>query len=437
MANLTSVQIKDSYQSVLTTSETTSDPTTGTLQNGKGTAITALTVSGALTLTGDLTVDTSTLKVDSANNRVGIGTSTPNGSLHILNSSAGTTPSNYLRIEGSVANNSNYPGIELKGGTLSDGGYPNITLTNGGLAIILQSGFGASSNEQRNQISLNASSGITFLTSTSGTATERVRIDASGNVGIGTNAPKSILHTQNLSAGINTHLRLSHQNDYGGGARISFFADNNSTEINRIENELTTDATASGNLKFFTFTNAGGLTQKMYISGAGNVGIGLTPTGRNNTRLQIVDGIGFPATQVASSDPNTLDDYEEGTFDAGFAFGGASVSIVYSFRQCRYTKIGRVVHISGQVTISSKGSSTGTATITGLPFVVANENGGYSAVSIYLANITFTDFAQAFASTNTQTISLREVTNAGTITVLTDADFSANAEIIFSCTYTV
>lgn len=49
MANLTSQQIKDSYQSVLTTSETTSNPTTGTLQNGKGANMTALTLSGTMT----------------------------------------------------------------------------------------------------------------------------------------------------------------------------------------------------------------------------------------------------------------------------------------------------------------------------------------------------------------------------------------------------
>lgn len=51
MANLTNQQIKDSYQSLITTSETTSDPTTGTLQNGKGTPMTALTLGGALTAT--------------------------------------------------------------------------------------------------------------------------------------------------------------------------------------------------------------------------------------------------------------------------------------------------------------------------------------------------------------------------------------------------
>jgi hypothetical protein len=39
--------------------------------------------AGSATITGDLTVDTSTLKVDSANDRVGIGTASPSTNLHV------------------------------------------------------------------------------------------------------------------------------------------------------------------------------------------------------------------------------------------------------------------------------------------------------------------------------------------------------------------
>ena len=46
-----------------------------------------IVVPGNATITGDLTVDTSTLKVDSTNNRVGIGTATPNWLLSLLGSS--------------------------------------------------------------------------------------------------------------------------------------------------------------------------------------------------------------------------------------------------------------------------------------------------------------------------------------------------------------
>jgi hypothetical protein len=46
--------------------------------------VAGLVTAGSATITGDLTVDTSTLKVDSTNNRVGIGTATPGVRVDIL-----------------------------------------------------------------------------------------------------------------------------------------------------------------------------------------------------------------------------------------------------------------------------------------------------------------------------------------------------------------
>ena len=54
-----------------------------------------IVVPGTATITGDLTVDTSTLKVDSTNNRVGIGTATPAAPLDVR--SNGNTAALFLR----------------------------------------------------------------------------------------------------------------------------------------------------------------------------------------------------------------------------------------------------------------------------------------------------------------------------------------------------
>jgi hypothetical protein len=83
--------------------------------------------------------------------------------------------------------------------------------------------------------------------------------------------------------------------------------------------------------------------------------------------LQLKSGITFPATQVASSDANTLDDYEEGTWTptGSSAVNCTSVSVVAA----RYTKIGRIVTLSGNVTASVTVANTLTyVTLTGLPF---------------------------------------------------------------------
>ena len=78
-------------------------------------------------------------------------------------------------------------------------------------------------------------------------------------------------------------------------------------------------------------------------------------------------GITFPATQSASSNANTLDDYEEGTFTPELKFGGNAVSLTYGSRAGIYTKIGRCVTVSFVMVLSAKGSSSGNATVS-LPF---------------------------------------------------------------------
>jgi hypothetical protein len=76
--------------------------------------------------------------------------------------------------------------------------------------------------------------------------------------------------------------------------------------------------------------------------------------------------IAFPATQNASADANTLDDYEEGTWTPTYNSGtlaGATGT---------YTKIGRVVTASFQVQWTQSGTTLGR--ISGLPFNVATIN---------------------------------------------------------------
>jgi len=149
-------------------------------------------------------------------------------------------------------------------------------------------------------------------------------------------------------------------------------------------------------------------------------------------------GITFPATASPSSDVNTLDDYEEGTFTAGIAFGGAAVGITYDTTPtCTYTKIGRQVTVTGRVGLSSKGSSTGDATITGLPFTPANTgNAGYGAITLaFGAGTTFSNVFQGVIVPNSISIVLQQVTVAGANSSLTDTNFSNSSNLLFSGAY--
>lgn len=64
----------------------------------------------------------------------------------------------------------------------------------------------------------------------------------------------------------------------------------------------------------------------------------------------------------------SLSDVSSGTWTPVLQFGGASVGITYSAQIGSYLAIGKMVFVSINVTLTSKGTSTGSATITGLPF---------------------------------------------------------------------
>ena len=78
-------------------------------------------------------------------------------------------------------------------------------------------------------------------------------------------------------------------------------------------------------------------------------------------------GITFPATQSASTDANTLDDYEEGTWTPN---QGAGLTVVGTFSSTgTYTKIGRVVNVRGTISAVTSITCTSAGAITSnLPF---------------------------------------------------------------------
>jgi len=87
-------------------------------------------------------------------------------------------------------------------------------------------------------------------------------------------------------------------------------------------------------------------------------------------------GITFPATQSASSDANTLDDYEEGTWTPNlFSAGGGNPTFTSSGV---YTKVGNLVTLIGKITLTSTAGSIGYY-IDGFPFGVSSTTAKESA----------------------------------------------------------
>ena len=93
-------------------------------------------------------------------------------------------------------------------------------------------------------------------------------------------------------------------------------------------------------------------------------------SGASLTNLPAATSVAFPATQSASADANTLDDYEEGSWSP--TVGATSGSITsYTVTQARYTKIGRLVIVHVYFDVGNHGSGSGKVTCT-LPFTTGS-----------------------------------------------------------------
>jgi len=79
-------------------------------------------------------------------------------------------------------------------------------------------------------------------------------------------------------------------------------------------------------------------------------------------------GITFPATASPSSDANTLDDYEEGTWTATLTGGTTAPTTPITSLTAKYIKIGRLVTVSFNFDNANTTGASGGLIVTGLPF---------------------------------------------------------------------
>jgi hypothetical protein len=147
-------------------------------------------------------------------------------------------------------------------------------------------------------------------------------------------------------------------------------------------------------------------------------------------------GITFPASASASTNANTLDDYEEGTWTPVLTFGGNAVGLTYGQQVGFYTKIGNSITVQYNIFLTNKGSSSGNNQISGLPFTTFNDT--QRRISAYQFNdrITPNQVLTEFNSThfNLQTLSSGTGSSAA---LLTNTDFVNNTYISGVFTYLV
>lgn len=163
------------------------------------------------------------------------------------------------------------------------------------------------------------------------------------------------------------------------------------------------------------------------------VGVILTP---------VSGQIKFPATANPSSDANTIDDYEEGSWTGTIQDDTRSdgESQTYSTQYGRYQKIGQRVNVAGRIVLSSLGTLTGgqAAVVAGLPFTSGSTN--FSSLTFgYAAGLAITALASpgGLIGTSTATIDLYVFSGAAGAVPMTVDNLSADGDIIFVGSYEI
>jgi hypothetical protein len=209
------IPMVDLTDTSMAASGTTKKVTVNQILGAGGTATLA-----SATITGDLTVDTSTLKVDSANNRVGVLTATPGDTLDV---NGRVTALRYL----SSSSNAALPSFAVSAG---NGAY----------------------NSGTNEIgfSINSTSAMT--------------LNATG-LGVGT-SPAYKFQVRTTSDGVSQFMQR------GGGTNNPYF------RVSFIDATATTTIDASSGAGNPILTLATGGSDRLIIDSSGNVGIGVTPS---------------------------------------------------------------------------------------------------------------------------------------------------------------
>jgi hypothetical protein len=241
-------------------------------------------------------------------------------------------------------------------------------------------------------------------------------------------------------AGSDTQIQFNNSGAFGASSALTFsgtqLSVGNGTEGTVYFNgssfgliKSLSDLYYDGNTQIFR-TAAGAESMRMVSSGA------LVLKGGNATPGGT--GITFPATQSASSNANTLDDYEEGTWTPAISGTTSASGQTYSDQTGTYTKIGNTCTITGRIALSNKGTITGQPIITGMPFNRAGGDQGRVPFFIYFENTTVsTNYVSGLFDETARMILFKSTATATSSTLFAsgDTDLANNTIFNFALTY--
>ena len=289
-------------------------------------------ITGAATITGDLTVHTSTLKVDSTNHRVGIGTASPSTILDIQSAGAvyariyntTSTADAYLLVKNTTGEG--FFGINATGPYVYTAGSLPITFT--------------TATSERYRI---AADGVATWQNVGGVAGTAMTLNSTG-LGIGV-SPSAKLHVNGEIKIADTYSLLmgtaSEQKIFAGGAANNTY------------------------LTFSQWTGAA-YTERMRIDQSGNVGIGITPSAWGSSYKSVQATLGAALAGATGNLDLAQNCYYNGTnwvnnrastfssrYDMNVAGNGAHAWYVYN---SSFGTVGNTIPFTQAMTLRADGA---------------------------------------------------------------------------------
>lgn len=284
---------------------------------------TTIDTSGNATIAGNLTVDANVLHVDSVNDRVGIGTTSPTTTCQIVNTDLTGGEKIVLRLTGGYGNIDFY-GSHFNIANINLNSSQNLYIGRGGGGLAV--GFFTGHNVSKFHVAGNTTIGSSYWN----VAAPANGLLVEGNVGIGTTSPTAKLEVFYDSSNI---TRL--ENGYITVRRAG------SANITTLDGAFSGNANNGAHLHNTASVSlgAGDSSRALLVNSSGNVGIGITePT----ARLQINNQAGATKALVIKSAPSQTANLTEWQNSAGTVIAVMDASGSLGIGSSTISKVGAV-----------------------------------------------------------------------------------------------